>query len=69
MDDRARATAEERPGDQGWFQLIELTALLVLMYVLPKLSWLEENLVLNYLLLLVCVTGLGLVLRNLLRRW
>jgi hypothetical protein len=51
----------------GWYRFIEIAVLLVLMYVLPRLSVLEENLALSYLLLLVCVTGLGFVFREMLR--
>jgi hypothetical protein len=51
----------------GWFPLVELAVLLGLMSGLSRLSWLEENLVLSYLLLLVCVAGIGVVVRNLLR--
>jgi hypothetical protein len=65
-DETGEATDTGEIGS-GWVRAIELVLLLGLMCVLPRLPLLDQNLALSYALFLVCVTGLALVIRGVLR--
>ena len=66
-DEAGKPSVDTGEVGSGWVRLIELVVLLGLMCVLPRVPLLDQNIALSYALFLVCVTGLGVVIRGMLR--